>query len=69
MVTDSTRERLRNTVEDSVRDEMMKRLLLGLMLLVTAGAASAEWTRVDDNDKFIQLIQFGLVDRVKLFLG
>jgi hypothetical protein len=36
-----------------VREEMMKQLLLGLMLLVTAGAASAEWTRVDDNDEFI----------------
>ena len=47
----------------------MKRLMLGLMLLVTAGAASAEWTRVDDKDEYIQLIQLGLVDRVKLFLG
>ena len=43
----------------------MKLLLMGLMLLMTATAASAEWTRVDDNDEFVQLIQFGLVDRVK----
>ena len=31
----------------------MKRLLLGLMLLVTAGGASAEWTRASENDEFI----------------
>jgi hypothetical protein len=40
-------------VEDSVREEMMKRLLMGLMLLVTAGAASAEWTRVSENDEVV----------------
>ena len=38
----------------------MKRLLLGLMLLVTATAASAEWTRVggtnDGTDDFIQYV-------------
>lgn len=30
----------------------MKRLLIALMLLVTATAASAEWTRVGSNDDF-----------------
>ena len=29
----------------------MKRLLIGLMLLMTATAASAEWTRVGDTDE------------------
>ncbi len=47
----------------------MKQLLLGLILLITAGAASAEWTRFSERGEFIQMIQFGLVDRVKLFLG
>ena len=35
---------------------MMKRLLMGLMLLVTAGAASAEWTIVDGGDRFIHYV-------------
>ena len=30
---------------------MMKKLLIGLMLLVVSGAASAEWTDVGDNDE------------------
>ena len=34
----------------------MKRLLLGLMLLMTAGAASAEWTRAGSNDDFIYYV-------------
>ena len=34
----------------------MKRLLIGLMLLVTAGAASAEWTIVDGGDRFIHYV-------------
>ena len=32
----------------------MKRLLLGLMLLMTATAASAEWTPIGSGDSFIQ---------------
>ncbi len=32
------------------------KLLLGLMLLVTAGAASAEWTQSVDTDYFIQYV-------------
>ena len=35
---------------------MMKRLLLGLMLLVTAGAVSAEWTAVSEDDEFIHYV-------------
>ena len=35
---------------------MMKRLLMGLMLLMTATAASAEWILVGDNDEFIQYV-------------
>ena len=30
---------------------MMKQLLMGLMLLVTATAASAEWTVIDENEQ------------------
>ena len=30
----------------------MKRLLMGTMLLATAGAASADWTVAGDNDQF-----------------
>ena len=40
---------------------MMKRLLMGLMLLVTAGAASAEWTLEDFS---VELIQY--VDRASI---
>ena len=41
----------------------MKRLLVGLMLLVTAGAASAEWTRAGDNDEFIQYVDKATIRR------
>ena len=41
----------------------MKRLLMGLMLLVTAGAASAEWTRVSDMDEFIQYVDKATIRR------
>ena len=41
----------------------MKRLLLGLMLLVTATAASAEWTRVDNHNEFIQYVDKGTIRR------
>ena len=37
-----------------MREVMMKRLLIGLMLLVTATAATAEWTGVGGNDNYIQ---------------
>jgi hypothetical protein len=50
-------------VEDSVREEMMKRLLLGLMLLMTAGAASAEWTRIGENDRFVQYVDRATIRR------
>jgi len=33
---------------------MMKRLLMGLMLLVTATAASAEWSEVGDDCDFLK---------------
>ena len=39
--------------ESSVREEMMKRLLMGLMLLMTATAARAEWTIAGGNDNYI----------------
>ena len=41
----------------------MKRLLLGLILLLASGAASAEWTRVDDNDLFIQYVDRATIRR------
>ena len=41
----------------------MKRLLLGLMLLVTAGAASAEWTRAGSNDDFIYYVDRATIRR------
>ena len=63
MATDFSRNRQRNTVEDSVREEMMKRLLMGLMLLVTATAASAEWTRVDYTDNYIQYVDRATIRR------
>ena len=47
-------------MEDSVREAKMKRMLLGLMLLMTATAASAEWTFVSDTggdtDDYIQYV-------------
>ena len=42
---------------------MMKRLLIGLMLLVTAVSASAEWTAADFNDEFIQYVDFATIRR------
>ncbi len=41
----------------------MKRLLLGLMLLVTATAASAEWTSVDETDKFYRYVDSATIRR------
>ncbi len=41
----------------------MKRLLLGLMLLATATAASAEWTRVYDNDQLIHYVDRATIRR------
>ena len=45
----------------------MKRLLMGLMLLVTAGAANAGWTIVgdtgDDGDDFIQYVDRATIRR------
>ena len=41
----------------------MKRLLMGLMLLVTAGAASAEWTRVSETDGFIRFVDKATIRR------
>ena len=46
---------------------MTKRLLMGLMLLVTAGAACAEWTRVgysgDGADEFIIYVDRATIRR------
>ena len=42
---------------------MMKRLLLGLTLLMTATAASAEWTRVDSKDEFISYVDRATIRR------
>ena len=36
---------------------------MGLMLLVTAGAASAEWTGVGENDEFIQYVDLATIRR------
>ena len=41
----------------------MKRLLIALMLLVTAGAASAEWTAAGFNDEFIQYVDKATIRR------
>ena len=41
----------------------MKRLLMGLMLLVTAGAASAEWTIAGGNDEFVQYVDRATIRR------
>ena len=42
---------------------MMKKLLLGLMLVMTATAASAEWTAADFNDEFIKYVDFATIRR------
>ena len=42
---------------------MMKQLLIALMLLVTATAASAEWTRAGENDEFIQYVDKATIRR------
>ena len=39
-----------------MREEMMKKLLMGLMLLVTAGAAGAEWTAAGGTGELIQYV-------------
>ena len=41
----------------------MKRLLLGLMLLMTAGAANAEWTRVSSHEKYVQYVDKTTIQR------
>ena len=41
----------------------MKRLLLGLTLLVTATAASAEWTISSGNDEYIQYVDTATIRR------
>jgi len=43
--------------------ESMKRLLLGLMLLATAGAASAEWTIAGGNDNYIIYVDRATIRR------
>ncbi len=42
---------------------MMKRLLLGLMLGLTATAAMAEWTRANSTDSFIQYVDTATIRR------
>ena len=42
---------------------MMKQLLIALMLLVTATAASAEWTAAGDSDEFIQYVDIATIRR------
>ena len=42
---------------------MMNRLLLGLMLLMTATAASAEWTLADTSDDFILYVDRAAIRR------
>ena len=41
----------------------MKRLLLGLMVLMTAGTASAEWTQSGGNDQFIHYVDRATIRR------
>ena len=41
----------------------MNRLLLGLMLLMTVTAASAEWTISGDNDRIIQYVDRATIRR------
>ena len=42
---------------------MMKQLLLGLMLLVTSGAASAEWTQVNFNVQATYYVDIATIRR------
>ena len=42
---------------------MMKRLLLGLMLAMTASAASAKWTGVDYDDELITYVDRATIRR------
>jgi len=42
---------------------MMKRLLMGLMLLMTAGAASAEWTQSAGNDEVVIYVDRATIRR------
>ena len=41
----------------------MKRLMAGLMLLATAGAAMAEWTDVGESDTYIQYVDRATIRR------
>ena len=41
----------------------MKQLLMGLMMLVTAVSASAEWTAAGDSDRFIQYVDRATIRR------
>ena len=41
----------------------MNRLLLGLMLLLTATAVRAEWSPASDNDQFIQYVDTATIRR------
>jgi len=41
----------------------MNRLLLGLMFLLTATAARAEWTMIGDGDNFILYVDTGTIRR------
>ena len=41
----------------------MKRLLLGLMLLLTATAAMAEWTGADESEEIIQYVDRATIRR------
>ena len=41
----------------------MKRLLMGLMLVMTATAASAEWTRVGETDEFVKYVDIATIRR------
>ena len=46
-----------------MREEMMKSLLMGLMLLLVSGAASAEWTNVSRTDGSIQYVDIATIRR------
>ena len=41
----------------------MKRLLMGLMLAITAGAASAEWTQSGEGESFIHYVDIATIRR------
>lgn len=41
----------------------MKRMMMGLILLMTATAATAEWTRVDQTDEFVQYVDRATIRR------